>query len=194
MIPYKKILAVIISLVLIGVLGYYIYDINAMYPNPKNIAVRQGQSFNYKGATVETTDMQVYGFEELIKEYPELETAYDVMGEEGEKQKKSAKDYNYFCVEMNVRNNQSQTINFVKEGITNWVMEISTYANGMDYFYFQTLNKNYKRILEPGEMEQVFLCYGILDGYVSLQQMKADDIKLVYSYYPTKNYVLKEGE
>jgi hypothetical protein len=193
MIRYRRIILSVVLIVIIGVWGYFTYNINKSYPNPKNISVRQGEEFKYKGADITVDEMNVYTFDELIKKYPELQTAYDVMGEDGENQKKEAKKFNYFVSIMNVKNNQSKTINFGKESIPNWVMEISPYANGMDFFYFQTLNEGYTKVLDSGEMEQVILCYGILDEYVSIEKMRSSDIKLVYSYYPTKNYVLRKG-
>ena len=180
-------------LVLFSIWGYYTWEINAMYPNPENIPVQQGETFTYKGASITATDMQVYQFDELMTAYPDLSNAYDIMGEEGYTQKESAKENNYFTATLNVENNSNEVVTFSKESILYWVIEIGVERNSADFFYFQTLNPSYTSKLQPGEHEEVILCYGILKDYLSFTDIKNSDIKLVYSYYPTKNYVLRKA-
>ena len=56
------------------------------------------------------------------------------------------------------------------------------------------LNPEYTGSFEAGAELEVKLVYPIADRYLSWEKLNNSDIKIIYSYYPTKNYILYEAK
>lgn len=181
---FKRIILALTVLILTMVCGYMIYRINIMYPSPENVAYQPGDTAKYKGMFMHMGEIELYDSEEAAKTYPEL--ADLIRGETEQK--------NWFIVNLELENSTEQKISFGKESIAMCVIEVGLESNGIGFQEFMALNPDYKSSLEPGESMQVKLPYSIWEKYISPEEVENTDIKLVYSYYPTKNYILYSAE
>jgi hypothetical protein len=182
---YKKIIIFIIILLWIAGSAAQIWRINSLYPNPEEKPAVKGESVLYKGLTLTAGDVEVYTWEELQEVYPDWQGGFFIQDEES-----TLEQYNYIIFNITLTNETEEKISFGKEGTDMWVMESGLVHNGSDYFAYMSLNPHIMGQFEPGDTETLKLPYSILREYKSIDELKSDGIKLVYSYYPTKNYIL----
>lgn len=65
---------------------------------------------------------------------------------------------------------------------------------GSDLEVFLALNPDYSSSIPAGEKMELKIAYCILNEYMTLEEIQNTDIKIVYSYYPTKNYFFYPAE
>lgn len=181
--------AMIFFLCLLFILwGYFTYDVNRRFPNPENIKAEQNETVDYKGISMFAKDMEIYPYDRLMERYPQLEQVYDLMEVEDEK------NDIYFIVPVTIENRTKDVWKQGKESIGEWVLEVGEESNGVDYFYFLEMNPDYHKTLEPGESQNIIIPFSINEDYLTLEEAVSEDKKIVYSYYPTKNYLFYPGE
>lgn len=192
---FKKMILIVFCLLVLGsaggVWGYMVYMVNQNFPAAENIAITEGEEGRYKGLRLTAGEMEIYDYEEAVSKYPALISSYDSMETEGTAVLEDMKNYYYVFVHMNIRNTMNQTLDFGKESILYWPIEVgSVISNCMDMFQFTQLNPMYSRSFDENEELDMVLPYAIYKEYISLEDLKQSEIKIVYSYYPTKNYML----
>lgn len=186
----KKHIGILGVAVLLAVWAYFTYDVNHRFPNPKNISIESGESTNYKGIKITPGEIEIYDYDGLIKQYSQLEMLYYIMDYEQE----SAKDSYFFLVPITMENPTTEPWSIGKESIVMWVLETGTTHNGVDYSSFSELNPDYDGNLEPGESQEITLAFSIHKEYMTRQEAMKWDKKIIYSYYPTKNFLYYPGE
>lgn len=192
---FKKIAVIIFLVIIAGIWGYMVYQINANYPASKNIAITEGEEGRYKGLRIIPEDLEICSYQEAIDKYPDLFSSYSSLDEEGTSLTGEMDLYNYVFVHIKIRNTMNTELSMGKESILYWPIEVNgTESNCMDMFQFTQMNPFYSKTFEGGKELELILPYAIYSEYVSLEELKKSELKIVYSYYPTKNYILYEGE
>ena len=186
----KKNMGLFFLCVLFIVWAYFTYDVNRRFPSPENVSTQPGETTSFKGIKLTSGDMEIYDYEGLINQYPQVETAYYIMDEE----RKLAEDAYHFIIPVTIENSTENPWSIGKEGILSWVMETGTTNNGMDFFSFEELNPDYDGNLEPGESQEIRLTFSIIKDYMTMEEAIKWDKKIIYSYYPSKNYLYYPGE
>ena len=182
----------IVGIVLICVWGSMTYRINKAYPNPENIPVKLGERTKFHGAFLTGESAEVLSPEEMLENYPQLTDTYEIMGEEISKEMlQDFQQYNYMLVKVKLVNGTDCDINFGKNGdALYWIFEEGRESNAQEMFLFQTLNPEYSGSgIKANSEQEVILVSSIMKMYQSLEELKKQEIKVVYSYYPTKNYI-----
>lgn len=183
MIKYRKPAGIILSIILILVWGYFVWDVNVRYPNPEEKIIRPGETGLYKGLNFQAGNINIYT-------KSEFEKLYDFSSGEDE-------DGTYIVAEAVFENKTEETIVLSEDQPLYWPVEVG-YQRGsnIEYGSFQALNRNYSgnTVLKPGEKMEVSLTFYIHQSALAYDEIKREDIRIVYSYYPTKNYILLNGQ
>lgn len=183
MIRFKKIMIILIICVLTTVCIVRIYHINNRYPDPENIAVRQGETTIYKGMKLTAKELEIYTEKELLDKYPKLADSW-------ERNEDTKAAFTYIIANMNLKNESQQDISLGKSSITHFFLEINNVeGNAVSQGDFIILNPDYKNTFQAGSESDIKLVYEISDMYMTYNEIKGSRIKIVYSYYPTKNYL-----
>lgn len=190
---YRKWVILIVCLLLFGVWAYFVYDVNERFSNPENRIVEQGQTASYKGLTIAPGEVEILSYQEMVERYPDFDSTYDEMGEEAEETIHEMAHYHYILVHLSIENPTDEKISFGKESITLWPIEVGVQGNGMDPFMLMYFNPGYDGSFTAHEKMDMILPYTIYTEYLTLEEIKKEDIRVVYSYYPTKNYIFYEG-
>ena len=187
----KRNVGIFIAGILLLVWAYFTYDVNKRFPNPKNISLKAGETTDYKGIKLSAgEEIEIYDYDGLVKQYPQLELVYDLMEDE----KEMAGDAYFFLAPVTFHNPTKQEWNMGKESIIMWVLETGNTNNGVDYFVFSELNPDYSGTLEPGETMEIKLPFSITKDYITMEKAMKWDKKIIYSYYPAKNFLYYPGE
>lgn len=189
MIRSKKLIMILMILLIFGIWVYMVYDVNHRFPNPVNIACEPGETAGYKGVTLTAGEIEIFSYDEALEHYPSLADAYKSLGTDSTDSSENARNYSYVLVHVCLENTTDNTISFGKESIILWTMEAGTHQNGTDFFQFTILNPEYRGSVAAHETIDLILPYGMSLNYMSLEELKSSDIRIVYSYYPTKNYL-----
>lgn len=182
---YKKMLAVILPLICIACIAA-IYNVNYVYPMPKDIFYTEGETAVYKGLDITIGELELYQNEQVQTVYPEIYSGFDSSGKDT--------DTNIIIANIKIKNTTDRKISLGKESITIWPVEAGYVGNGIDLSCFMMLNPEYTGSFEAGTELEVKLVYPIADRYLSWEKLNNSDIKVIYSYYPTKNYILYEAK
>lgn len=181
MIRYKRIILIVLIALLFGLWGYLVYDMNVRYPNPEEKILRNGEQTLYKGLTLTAGDISVYSRKEL-------EERYDYAGVE-------STDGTYILAEVTLENNTEDKIFLSGDQPLYWVAEIGYLCcNGINMGLSQFFKTDYNIMLNPGESTELILPYYIFNINGTYDQIKKEEIRIVYSYYPTKNYIVLEPQ
>lgn len=161
-----------------------IYQVNQTYPNPQHEVIRPGEIAKYKGLVLYAGNIEVY-------ETGEVKTVYTDVDEE-----LFEEDAYWVIINVELENQTEEEIKLTKERLTDWRLEAGVHMNGISAGAFMQLNPDFHSDWKAGEKQSVKLPFSIWKK--SLEQtgqvMKETDIMLVYSYYPTKNYILYEAK
>ena len=178
-----------------GIWGYLVYQVNANYPAAKNIAITEGEEGRYKGLRITPEGLEICSYEEAVDKYPELVSSYSSLDDEGTSLTGEMDLYNYVFVHIKICNTMDTKLSMGKESILYWPIEVNGIeSNCMDMFQFTQMNPSYSRTFEGGKELELILPYAIYSEYVSLEELKKSELKIVYSYYPTKNNILYKGD
>lgn len=183
MIRYKKLAGIILVVILFLIWGYFVWDMNVRYPNPEEKVLRPGEQALYQGLTLYAGDIEVYTREEFEELY-EYSSGSDENG-------------TYIVAEAVLENNTEETIALSENQPLYWVVEVGYKChNASEYVSFQILNKEYSSItvLKPGDVMELKIPYYINPIAATYDVIRKEDIRIVYSYYPTKNYILLNGQ
>ena len=136
-------------------------------------------------------DVEIYTTKEFIEKYPNVQSEFDFLGDNY----LDSLNYSYVIANITVEND---TENIIKSGkidrITSWVIETDMKGNGMDMFSFMALNPDSDGSFAAGEKQELKLPFYVSEEWTEYEKIKKEDIKIVFSYYPTKSYILYEGE
>lgn len=191
MIRYRKIIIGIGAFILLVCSVLKIYDINKTFPNTEDKAYRTGEETRYKGLKLTVGDVEIYTTKEFIEKYPNVQSEFDFLGDNY----LDSLNYSYVIANITVEND---TENIIKSGkidrITSWVIETDMKGNGMDMFSFMALNPDSDGSFAAGEKQELKLPFYVSEEWTEYEKIKKEDIKIVFSYYPTKSYILYEGE
>ena len=192
---FKKIIMIVLLVAFAGIWGYLVYQVNANYPAAKNIAITEGEEGRYKGLRITPEGLEICSYEEAVDKYPELVSSYSSLDDEGTSLTGEMDLYNYVFVHIKIRNTMDTKLSMGKESILYWPIEVNGIeSNCMDMFQFTQMNPSYSRTFEAGKEIELILPYAIYKEHVSLEELKKSELKIVYSYYPTKNYILYKGD
>lgn len=186
---YKKYIGVVILLAVIGLWAYLVMDVNRRYPKPENIRVQSGETISYQGIKVIPGEMEIYDYQSLIRQYPRMKAMGRSVDEE-----LISHDECYFIVPITIENIMESRWESTGTSLVSWVIETGSTANGMDYFAFKEMNPEYDGILEPGESQKISLIFSIIGDYITMDQALQWDKKIVFSYYPNKNFLYYQGQ
>lgn len=182
---YKKMLVVILPFICIACIAM-IYNVNRVYPMPKDIFYTEGETAVYKGLDISIGEIELYQNEQVQTVYPEIYSGFDSSGKDT--------DTNIIIANIKIKNTTDRKISLRKEGIVTWPVEAAYVGNDVDLSCFMMLNPEYTGSFEAGAELEVKLVYPIADRYLSWEKLNNSDIKVIYSYYPTKNYILYEAK
>ncbi|MCI8365890.1 MAG: hypothetical protein HFG34_13240 [Eubacterium sp.] len=182
MINYKKYTILILAVPVFLIWGYLVWDINDRYPNPEEKILLAGEQARYQGILLTAGDIKIYSS-------AEFDALYDYSsGDE--------KIGTYIVIQAELKNDTEETIILSENQPLYWIAEVGyRCSNAVNIDTFQILNKDYTGmvLIEPGEVFKVELPYFIYSINASYDVIKKQDIRVVYSYYPTKNYILSKG-
>lgn len=189
---YKRFSIIFIIAAAVGVWLYFVADMRQKFPNPENIAVMPGEEGVYKGAVIYSEDIHICDYDGLLELYPELgeETGSIDMPYMMES-RETARQKTYIAVEYVLENRGDEEVQLLhpKENLINMVIEAGAYTNGADYAFAKRLNPSLGRSLGAGEKQQIRLVFSFFEFNLSIEEAEQSDIRLVYSLYPTKEYL-----
>ena len=187
MIRYKKIIIGIIVLALFSCSVFMIYNVNSVFPNTDEKIYRTGDETRYRGLKLTVGEMNIYTEDEFAEKYPDTKDINEMFNYENAK--------NYVVVNITLENDTDENIQFGKFGsVTGWVVETCMNANGIDNFVFSVLNPSYSRLILSGAKKEIILPFEIPEEWATYDELRESDKKIIYSLYPTKSYILLEGE
>ncbi len=186
----KKVMIGCIVLLVFCIWGYFVYRVNAEYPNPKHKAYEAGDVTQYKGLNLTVGSAEVYSYGEFVNAYPQVKSAYDKFGEQGGALRNDMMKYNIVVAHATLENPSDRTIDLGKERVTSWKLEVENESNGCSQFEFDVLNPTYSTTVKAHEKQDVIFVFSLLDEFLTLEELKCEDVKIVFSYYPTKSYML----
>lgn len=180
MINYKKMAVILVGIILAGIWLFLTIDINRRYPNPEEKQLKAAEKGYYKGMELEVGEIELYTKEEYENRYGVAAS----MTEPG----------TYITVNLTLKNNTDQAVLLDKEGPVMWLLEVGNlYHNSCIYQDFISLNGENRGIMEAHSSWELTLPYFVYSESVLYDRLKKEEIRIVYSYYPTKNYIWKEG-
>lgn len=184
---YKKIIIGIVSLVLLACSAYMIYNVNSVFPNADCKAYVTGDETRYRGLKLTVGDIEIYTQEELEEKYPAVKNINPEFENVGAG--------NYIIANITLENDTDETVQLGKLGsVTGWAVEKDMYGNGISYFTFLELNPSYGTSFSSGQKKELILPFRIGEEWVAYDELIQGDIKIIYSFYPTKAYILYEGK
>lgn len=194
-ISFKRRKIYIFLLFLIGIICYvyFVYDINKRFPSPENYVVKEGESFLYQGIYMDVEKHEFLTYSQLNEKYHPVEAGVleDLFYEK--------KNGYYLCQYLKIHNTQNEEIDLKSAyDIGNWCYESRKDYNGMTFVGCVmdgelTVEKGGISV-QPGESKEVMLCYYIGREGKDIKTVKKENFKIVYSLYPTKNYILVKGD
>ena len=189
----RKWIILLISGILLVLWGFFTYDINQRFPNPENIGVKQGETVDYKGIKLTAGEIEIYDGQELLKHYPEVENVDDYVDDEELEYKNRNKDC-YFIIHVSMENVTDNVWEAGKEGLVTWTLEAGNHAQGVGLEDFLCINPDSRSTLEPGEKQDLKYIYRMPEEWMTVEEAGKVDKKVIYSYYPSKNYLYYPGE
>lgn len=185
---YKKIIIGIAVTVFLICSVFMIYNVNSVFPNTDDKAYITGDETRYRGLKLTVGEIGVYTREEFIKKYPAGAGNYGPISEYTE-------GHNYVVANITLENDTDETISIGKFGtVTLWQIEADLNGNGISYGKFMVLNPTYSVSFPSGTKQELILPFVIAEEWNTYEELKQSDIKIIYSFYPTKSYILYEGE
>lgn len=188
---YKKIIIAVTALIFFIVSGFMIYNVNTDYPNAEEKAFKVGEVTRYKGLKLTVGELEIYTEKELIEKYEDTNIAEQII-----KGNLDAAESTYIIANVTLENDTDETITFGKlDSLGYWIIEVGMTSNGTLNFQY-VINPNWDSLksYSVGEVQNVKLLYCLTKNKISYDQIKQSDVKIIFSYYPTKNYLLYEGE
>ena len=185
---YKKIIIGIAALELLSCSAYMIYNVNSVFPNADSKAYRTGDVTRYRGLKLTVGEVGIYTQEELEEKYPDVKNIDSSFQYDG--------NGNYVIANITLENDTDETVELGKLGsVTGWVIETDMYGNGMSYFTFLELNPSYGgQSFSKGQKQELILPFHLGEEWITYDKLTQEDIKIIYSFYPTKAYILHEGK
>ena len=184
---YKGLLCGLAAVVL--VLGAVrIVSLNKALPGPEDKPVTVGEKFIYKGLEGTAGDVEIYNKEEMQMAYPDIELEVDGLDDS------HISDSTYIVANVKMTNNTQDTVYMGKTGVAQWILEAGLNSNGVDAYIFSSLNPDYSSTFQAGDSEEIKLVYTIWSDYMTKEELEKSPLKVVYSYYPGKNYIYYEGK
>lgn len=184
---YKKIIIVVVVLVFFLVSIFMIYNINTVFPSAVEKAYRVGDTTRYKGLKLTVGDVEIYTEEEIMEKYPDIQSGL-------EKERYVNDKSTYIIANFTLENDTDEAVSFGKlDHILYWVIETNMDRNGASPLFFQ-LNPEFDSSFSSGEVQEIKLLYQISEVWTSYEEIIHSDKKIVFSYYPTKSYLLYKGE
>jgi hypothetical protein len=179
MINYKKIAGVMAGILIFGVWGYFVHDINTRYPNAKEQELRNGKQGMYKGLVLSAKNIEVYTKEAF-------EDKFNYTGGKSD-------EGTYVLAYLSLTNDTKETIVLENDQPLYWIAEVGEKtSNACDYDAFQKLNGSYDVLIDEGETLNIRLPYYFMNQMIDYKDVIEEQIRIVYSYYPTKNYMIME--
>lgn len=187
MMRYKKIIIGTVALLFLAVSVFMIYNVNSVFPNTEDKAYRTGDETRYRGLKLTVGEIEVYTEEEAVEKYPAIK---DTQLYETDKGK-----FNYVIANITLENDTDDVITFGKFGsVGQWCIEAGLEGNGMSYFDFLALNPTYHKSFSVGDKQDIILPFTLSKKWITYEELKKEDIKIIYSFYPEKIYILYEGK
>ena len=124
----------------------------------------------------------------LKQRYPDIELEMDGLDDS------HISDSTYIVANVKMTNNTQDTVYMGKTGVAQWILEAGLNSNGVDAYIFSSLNPDYSRTFQAGDSEEIKLVYTIWSDYMTKEELEKSPLKVVYSYYPGKNYIYYEGK
>ena len=185
---YKKIIAGVVILILFICSVFMIYNINSVFPNSDDKVFRTGDVTRYRGLKLTFGEIGVYTKDEMIEKYPAAANNYFPVSDDTD-------DNNYVIAIITLENDTEETISFGKFGsVTGWAAEAGLNSNGSDYNKFIVLNTTYSSTFLSGAKQEIILPFAFPKYWITYDELKKEDIKIIYSFYPSKCFVLYEGK
>lgn len=184
---YKKIITGIVVFMLLICSAYMIYNVNSVFPKADSKAYRTGDETRYRGLKLTVGEVEIYTQEELEEKYPAIKNINPEF--------KNVGVNNYVIANITLENDTDETIELGKFGsVTSWVIETVLYGNGINYFTFLELNPSYSTSFSTGQKQELILPFCVGEGWATYDELMQGNIKIIYSFYPTKVYILYEGK
>lgn len=184
----KKIIIGTAAVIFLVVSVFMIYNVNSVFPNTEDEAYRTGDETRYRGLKLTVGEIGVYTEEDAVEKYPAIEDAQFYEGTDKGR-------YNYVIAKIVLENDTDETVTFGKFGsVGDWAIEAGLNGNGMDMFIFLALNPTYHKSFLSGDKQELILPFGISKEWITYEELKKEDIKIIYSFYPKKIYILYEGD
>lgn len=187
---FRKIVFVLVLTVILIFWGHGVYRINHAYPNPENKEYKEGEVTSYKGLQMKVGALEVYSPQQLEEAYPDIKAYYDEKPEERE----YAQANTWFVVQVVLENTSEEDITMYYSSVNYWTVEVGTVGNGSSMEEFMVLNPQYSNTVRAGEKMEVLVPYNIGKEYITMEEIEDEDIKIVFSYYPTKSYMLYKSD
>lgn len=195
MMSYKKIIIAVPILIFFAVSVFMIYNVNSVYPNAEEKAYREGDVTRYKGLKMTVGEVEIYTEDELIEEYADIDINGKLTTEGYIVEGEHISEGTYIIVNITLENDTDETITFGKlDDIYYWITEVGMTANSTFLRLFFEINPVIYSSFSAGDVQEMKLLYRMDERNISYEQLKQNDIKVVFSYYPTKEYLLYEGE
>ncbi len=178
---YCKLIAVVLTIVILGIWVYLVYDINRAYPSPEEIIYKKNETFDYYGLDITPKNIDIYSYEELCKKYHGFENT--VTKQEGEM---------FVIVTLHIKNTNTNKIETKDNPLSYWRLETGMETNGMEgeLAYIVDYSSEIFNVGFEGDVEMPFSIYKrYLDGK-SEEEILEQGIKIVADYYPYKKYIL----
>ena len=180
MMYYKKIIIGAAVLIFFAFSVFMIYNVNSVFPNAEDKAYRTGDEIRYRGLKLTVGEIEVWTQEEFQEKYHAIQ--------------KNDSDCNYVIAKITLENDTDKIIKFGKFGsVTHWVIETGINGNGMDQLLFIELNPSYATSFSSGQKQELILPFYLSEEQITYYELMQEDKKIIYSFYPTKAYILHEG-
>ncbi|MFQ9933574.1 MAG: hypothetical protein ACLRVQ_03990 [Lachnospiraceae bacterium] len=178
----KYIVAVAV-IALLGIWGYFVYDINDAYPSPEEKCYSINEEFEYYGLNIKGRSIELYEYEEFAEGYDKCEESliYD----------ENKEDYLYVVVTLHITNMTGHDILVNGNPVYAWMIETGIDANGIDEILLEVVNFS-EDIFHgdfEGDIELPFKIPEYLTEGKSKEDILKEGVKVIVSYYPYKEYI-----
>lgn len=184
----KAVLPGFVLILFLAVWIYFVYDINAAYPSPKNYEYKEGETFEYYGLKVTPKEIEVFDYDEFcqkiegFRDYSEGDEVFE--------------NSIYFLAHIHVENPAKEDKIFKFADISTWMLEVDNCSNGMsdDLAYLVDYSDD---IYKAGSNMDIVLPYYLYKENIrckTKEELLQHDIKIVAKYYPKKEYIYYESE
>ncbi len=185
----SKIIIAIGVICVVTIIGLMIYNINTKYPNREVKPVYLGESNDIDNLEVRLKEINVYNSDELLNVLQSML----IPDEYNQIMLNNLSNYNCVMVELEVTNNLEENISFnAMEKFCKYTLEVRDYYNNGDNVLFKSVNSNYDGVIETNTIESIKVPILIHNSYISFEEIKSEEIRLVYSYYPEKCYFVNK--